>query len=1184
MWLTRLSITRPVTMLMLVLALLILGMTSRSRLPLDLYPDVEFPVVVISTAYPGTGPEEMETLVTKPVEDAVSSVAGLDDVTSSSLEGISQVVLQFELGTDLDSVSADVRSKVDAIRGMLPQEVKAPVIVKADVGAIPVITLSLSSERRTPLELRTLADDVVKDRLSQIAGVASVGVSGGDVREIRVEVDKSRLHAYGLSIRQVVAALQAENLNLPSGSVDEARRSSSVRVMGEFTDPRQILDVRIPAPGNPDLKVRDVAAVRDTVAKPDSLTRVDGSSSVTLEVYRQSDANTVTVVDAVRREMERLTGRKYDDKDDAPAAARKSSILPEDTAITVAMDQSVFIRDTLHDVNRSLIEGALLAVAIVFLFLHTLRGTFIVALAIPTSMIATFLVMDALGFTMNMMSMLGLSLSVGILVDDSIVVLENIHRHLRRGAAPREAAILGRTEIGLAAITITMVDVVVFVPIAFMGGIVGQFFREFGIVVATATLFSLFVSFTLTPMLASRWLKAHEGPVPEGDEEAGHDEKAGRFVHAWNYAYGKVDVFYRGLLAWALEHGSAAIAMGLMAMVASIAVALAQPEMPRLRARRPGLLAGATVLVGIWRLAMPARGWLGFLVRVAAFAASCFVVMQATRAANVGTPMAGALLGMVLLAAMAAAPAGRRPKGDVSPRARSAALPLAWWTAALFAVCLLVPATFQFEFMPAVDNRQVRVSIDQNVGASLELTNGTARAVEEAVLDPALYPEVKAIFTRVGGSRGGGMGAGAEDDFAQVNVELVDYQKGKNRRSDEVIRDINARFRDWPGARITAAAGGDDFGDAAKVQIEVSGPDRRRIAQVAGQVKGILEGTPGTYGVDLSSREGRPEVQMHIDRDRAAQYGVSVADVASALRTSLEGDTSVKYREAGEEYDIRVSLPEEQRSHTVQLADMVVGTTPQGRTVGLYEVVRLQPAGGPSKLERRERQRSVSVTSQLAEGVALGNIQGPINAEIAKLDTSGVTVKWAGEAEHMAESAGNLFRALALSIVLVFILMAALFESVLAPLIIMLAVPQAMSGALFALTLTGKSLNIATMIGIIMLVGLVTKNAILMVDYTNTLRRDGGLGRRQALLQAGPTRLQPILMTTLAMIFGMLPTALALSKGSEWRQPMAIAVIGGLVLSTFLTLLMVPVFYEVMDDVAERFAALKERVLRGVGV
>jgi HAE1 family hydrophobic/amphiphilic exporter-1 len=1194
---------------MLVLALVVLGLQSRSRLPVDLYPDIEFPMLFISTVYPGTGPEEMETLVTKPIEDVVSTVSGLKKLTSTSAEGMSNVMMEFEIGSNLDAVASDVRSKVDAMRNALPQDAQAPVVNKLDVGAMPVVQLSLASERRSSQEVRRLADDVIKDRLSQISGVAAVRVTGGDVREVRVEVDKARLEAYGIGMTQVVNALRLENLNLPSGTIKEDLRNFAVRVMGEFDDPAQIENVRVANGINPDLTVGDVARVRDTLREPSMYSRMNRGSSVAVVVQKQSDANTVKVVDTVRKEVSKLTGRDYAHSNSGEnKLAAGHAILPADMQVTIAFDQSTFIKDALHGVNSALIEGALLAVLIVFLFLHSVRGTFIVALAIPTSMIATFLVMQAFGFSLNMMSMLGLALCVGILVDDSIVVIENIHRHLKMGESPRDAAINGRSEIGLAAITIALVDVVVFVPVAFMGGIVGQFFRQFGIVVATATLFSLFISFTLTPLLAARWLKPHAQEEEEEERQREHPGLFRRFTNAWERAYARLDNLYRRILAWALEHRAVVISLGMMTMLASIATAVPKPPLAVVLAKLPVLALGCGLICLVWAIIRYTAGWLRSLMVLVGLGFSVGIVFATTRMATAftekalgalqapaGTPLFVIVLLMLTLAAIAYFLS--LPHKDMKPAFQLSAVarPVMAWTGVLLAVVFFVPSKFIFEFQPAVDERQFSITIEHEVGTALAVTNATAARIEDDLLDPKQFPDTKVVTTTVGEAGGGMFRAGASgSDTASISVELRDIEDldlpgwkkslitlgvmpTPQMSTDEAMAKINQLFAGKPGLKVTASAGGGMGG--APVSIVVSSPDLAATQRAAARIEKVVADHPGTFSTELSWREGRPELQARIDRDRAAQFGISVTQIAAALRTSLEGDTSTKYREGGKEYDIRVVLPQDQRARLSQVPNMMVGNTASGMPVYLYDVADLKPAGGPTKIDRTDRQRSVTISSQLRAGTAIGNIQAELAPQIDALGLRDVNVAWAGQAEMMQESFSTMGNALILSILLVFMLMAALFESILAPLIIMLSVPQSMAGAMFALTFTHNSLSIVSMIGLIMLVGLVSKNAILMVDYTNTLRREHGLDRRSALLQAGPVRLRPILMTTLAMVFGMLPTAVALTHGAEFRQPMAIAVIGGLLLSLFLTLVMVPCFYEIMDDIAQRFNRAKEKVI-----
>ncbi|MHB0913563.1 MAG: efflux RND transporter permease subunit [Armatimonadota bacterium] len=1030
MQLTRLSIARPIVILMLFSALVVLGLRSRMDMPVDLYPKVDLPYVMISTIYPGAGPEEIETLVSKPLEDAVGSVNGAKNITSSSQEGISVVAIEFELGTNLDTALADVRARADAARNILPSDAESPVIQKADVGAMPVLWLGLSSNRPVR-ELRQIADDTIKDRLGKLKGVAAVTVTGGDKREIQVNIDKYRLEAYGLSIGEVSKALAADNLNLPSGRITEGNREYSVRAVGEFQTMDEIRNLKISLDGGGEVAVGDIAQVLDASAEREASTRLQLKDSVGLLITKQSDANTVAVADAVKKEL-----------------AAMKDVLPSDVQIAVAYDQSEHVRDSLADVNVALVLGALLAVLIVFLFLHNIRGTFIVAVAIPVSMIAAFIPIYFAGFTMNMMVMLGFSLAVGILVDDSIVVLENIYRHLAKGESPKEAAINGRSEIGLAAIAITMVDVVVFLPIAFMGGIVGMFFREFGITVAIATLFSLLVSFTLTPMMASRWYR--EGEAMEA--KTGFFAKFDEFYHS-------LDAKYRRLLAWALRH------------------------------RWQVVLSGFGLMLATLMLVMPSLG---------------------------------------------------------------------------------------FEFFPKTDQSQVMVNVEMPVGTSLAGTDSVVRQVEDAL---AGMPDVENIFTSIG-STSSGMGGGGQSgaNYGEVSAGLRQKEsvmdrflrplrrgKTKRLRSDqEIAQEIREKTGDIPGGRVLVSIKGGPGGGGSPIDIELTGEDTAELNRVAQEIKPLVAGTEGVLNADVSWKVGKPEIKASIDRARAAEFGFSMGEVASALRTSIAGNTETRFRADGEEYDIRVRLTEFDRYDLGDVGRVVIGSV-GGRPIFLQDVAKITNGTGPTKIERKNRQRKVSVTADLAPGYPVGNVKGIIQKKLDPVDLGNVHLHWGGEAEEMAESGKNMLIALMLSILLVYMLMAALFESLVNPLIIMFSVPMALIGAAAALAITGETMSVISMIGIIMLMGLVTKNAILLVDYTNTLRSTG-MERNTAILEAGPTRLRPILMTTFAMIGGMLPTALKLGRGSEMRAPMAIAVIGGLIVSTVLTLVMIPTLYTLVDD------------------
>jgi HAE1 family hydrophobic/amphiphilic exporter-1 len=1119
MWLTRVSILRPVAISMFVLALVLLGYQSLQRTPVDLYPDISFPFVTVLTVYPGAGPEEVEDTVTKPIEDAVSGISNLKSVTSTSSEGVSVVGLEFYIGTNVDVAASDVRERVASTRRSLPRDIDDPVVRKFEVSAIPVVSLAMSSPR-PPVQLRKLADDVVKYRLGQLPGVAAATVAGGDVREIQVRVDKGRLDAYGLSISQINQILAAENLNIPAGTVKEPAREFAVRAVGQFPNARAIEDVRIPTPGGT-IRMRDIATVGDSVAERDVYTRLNGNDTVAITIQKQSGANTVAVVDAVRSELERLTGKRYIEPGFferlRPARRAAAPILPKDVNITVAYDQSQFIKDTLAEVRNSLLLGALLAVLVVFFFLHTLRGTFIVALAIPTSLMATFVPVHFAGFTLNMMVLLAMSLSVGILVDDSIVVLENIYRHLSLGEPPREAAFNGRTEIGLAAITITMVDVVVFVPIAFMGGIVGQFFRQFGITVACATLFSLFVSFTLTPMLASRWAKREDVLLEEAGLKpahagagAGNPGSSGnpgpranpgglqRLYRRLDSFYSWLDRGYRRTLAWALDNRLAVMLIGPICLFGAVLPAAS----------------GKTDLV-----------------------------------------MSAIIVALSLAGIILCRPSGRRAVAIVA--------------GAVLILGHAFKSPLGAEFMPRVDQGQFSLSAEMPAGTSLTASDRVVRRIEQALLDKKQFPEIKNVFATVGSSAAGLVSAGSQGaNYSELSVVLVDKTERKRTlwQVMEAAHDVGHALTVADIKTTSSGMGGG--GSDQPLQLELTSDDSDALLRVADRIEPLMAKVPGTTDVDISWRVGKPELRATVDRIRAASYGLTSAQIASALRTSIEGSTDTRLREAGKEYDIRVRLRPSDRRTPDDIADVIVGTTPAG-PVRLREVANLRPESGPTKVDRKNRQRMVAVTGDVLPGYFLNNVRGEVDKAIQDVNLETVTARWGGEVEQQQESSGYLFSALFLSIGLVFILMAALFESLLSPFVIMFSLPMALVGGLLALIITNKSVSIVSMVGFIMLVGLVGKNAILLVDYTNTLRTRG-YERNAAVLEAGPTRLRPILMTTLAMIFGMLPTALALGRGSEFRAPMAIAVIGGLILSTLLTLVFIPTLYTLVDDLARK--------------
>lgn len=1113
MWLTSVSIRRPIFIIMFVLALIVLGWQSRSKMPQELNPKIDFPYVTVLTTYPGAGPNEIETLVSEPIEEAVGSIGNVRNVTSSSQEGVSTVVLEFELGTDLGEAAADVRDKVSAIKSQLPDDIDEPTILKLDIAAEPVMTIGLAGTL-SPKEMRILADDTIKDRFAKIGGVASVNVTGGEEREVAVAVDKARMQAYGVTLSQMLAAVRGSNLNLPAGSIKEGSRDYSIRTVGEFQSADELKNVRINVPGknnNPDSVVRlgDVARIADTVAEPERLSRINGKPSVVLSIQKQSDANTVAVAEGIKEQIHEL-----------------EAILPAGVKPVITDDQSEFVEDALSDVNKSLLEGILLVVVIVFLFLHTARATFIVAIAIPTSIMATYMPIQAFGFTLNQMTLLALSLVVGILVDDSIVVLENIERHLRMRKGKEEAAIDGRSEIGLAAITITMVDIVVFVPVAFMGGIVGQFFRQFGVTVATATAFSLLMSFTLTPMLASKWMKT-EDEKERDDEEAARrlGQRASTFkdrvdrVAGWLFGglerrFSAIDRNYRGLLEWALHNRFLTLVIGFVSLLVVFAM-----TMPK-----SGPAMGVRVFIA--------------LVALGLSVAAMFIDRRSWKTAI--------LFGAVL---------------------------------SFIAVSIYLP--FGFSMFPLTDQGDFAVNITTPPGTSLKATDQVAKRVERILEDlpefkPVTYYVSDGLFrkhketqrgyyiTYVGAASAGFFGASIGPQYARIQGKVVDKTRRK-RGIEDIVDDVAERVSGVPGAELITVAASADRGGSG-ITKEVQGQNMDAIIKQAHILKEVIAKVPGAVDVDVSYKESKPERRIVVDRVRAAEYGLTTSQIAMASRGAIAGDDTAKLRDGGTEYPIRIRFDESYRQTSSDVENMIVATK-DGAPVYLRDVADVVYGYAPSKIDRKNRQRVVYVTANLAKGFEMGNVSQGIEQVMKDMErVPGVTIGTGGMEKIMYESFGYMFQALVLAILLVYMLMGALFESFLTPFVIMFSLPQAMVGALLAMLITGNIMSIVAMIGIIMLMGLVTKNAILFVDYTNTLR-ERGRNRHDALLEAGPTRLRPIMMTTLAMIGGMLPTALALNQGSEFRAPMAIAVIGGLILSTLLTLIVIPVTYTMVDDI-----------------
>lgn len=1029
-------------MLMAIGALLIVGLVSWTRLGVDLLPALDFPIVVVTTVYPGASPEAVDTLITKKVEDAVASINDIDYIQSSSVEGVSSVIIFFTDKAAKDS-SIDVERRVSAIRAGLPTDARDPSVGKYDPNASPILQLTVSGNRDLAA-LQRLAEDKLQKRLEGTNGVAQVSIVGGQVREIQVQVDQQKLQARGLSILQVNQALAGDNLNVPAGSMTQQGKDYTVRLDNQAQTPGELNGILVASTANGPVYLKDVATVVDTYKKVTNFQRTNGQASLGISVLKQATANTVSTADAVKKTIADLQPQ-----------------LPADVKVSVSSDASVFTRNSLDDVQTELTTAVLLTGLVLLVFLHTFRSTLIVLLAIPSSLIATLGVMYFMGFSLNMMSLMGLTLTVGILVDDSIVVLENIFRHLQMGEGPREAAVSGRAEIGFAAIAITLVDVVVFAPIAFMSSYVGQYFRQFGLVVVAATLFSLFISFTLTPMLASRWYRRGEHGEPS--EERKTRNPLTLFGRAWDAGFARVANGYRHVLHFA---------------------------------------------IGRW------TRWLVVALGVASFFGG---------------------------------------------------------------IMLVATGVLSTEFMPEADNGQMQVNLEMPPGTTLEVTNAATSKVEQRIM---AWPEVKQVFTSVGVASNGGFGT-SRARFSTIFVELKD-KKERVRTPSKLSEEARAFAVDIPGGKVTASPTGGIAGPGgATVQVRIVGEDQKVLSSLATQVGDIVRKVDGTRDVSDGGVTGEPELVVSIDRQQAADLGLAPSQVASVLRTGLAGSTVSTYRPEGTTgWDVNVILNPDERARVEQVAEIPI-VTPRGQTIRLGQIAQVANVTGPTQITRRDRQRSVYVTAY-SNGRPAGDIAADIQKGLDKISVpSGYKITQGGEAQSQADSFGQIFAALGLSVLLMYMLMVALFESLIYPLMIMFSLPLAIVGAFGLLALTGNTLNMMSMIGMILLTGLVGKNAILLVDFTNTLRKRG-IPRNEALLQAGPTRLRPILMTTAALVLAMSPIALKLGEGSEWRAPMAVTVIGGLLTSTLLTLVLIPAVYTIMDDFTGAFSGIPSLVRRVV--
>ncbi|GAB4430809.1 MAG: efflux RND transporter permease subunit [Anaerolineae bacterium] len=1042
MGLTRLALRRPLTMLMIILTLVIMGWQGYNRLLLDRFPAVDFPFVSVTVIFPGASPEDVEDLVLKPLEDSISTISGIDELNSTAQEGVGSVVIAFVEGTDGNAAAIDVERQVSIARGQLPAEAEDPVVGKFDLNAIPVQILSLNGPQ-SQSALFDLAEDEVKTRMQSVPGVASVSVSGGREEEVQVLVNQAKLAGFGLTLNDVQNKLRENNITFPGGSVEEGRQKVSVRSVGEFTSLEQIENLVLREQGGR-VYLRDVAQVSYGLKDRNSILRYNGQDAVSIAVVKSSDANTVEVVDNVNEAIKDI-----------------NADLPPGASLSVVLDNAEFIRQSVAAVLEDLILAVIITGVVILVFLHNVRSTFIVILAVPTSIIATFLVMWMLGFSLNQLTLLALTLVIGILVDDSIVVIENIERHLEMHKPPKQAALDGRSEIGLAALTITLVDVVVYLPVAFTSGIVGQFFFSYGVTIAVAALASLFVAFTLTPMLAGYWLKDPTLPP----------EKPTGLRRVFSIIFRPVTWIWHGMIT-VFEWG-----FNLLARFYELTIRF---FLYRWYTQLLAVLLAVGALVG------------GFYLVVGGFVGS--------------------------------------------------------------------------EFFPVEDDGQVRITIEMPAGTNLDGTDRVARQVENIILSEV--PELSAIQTQVGTSGGGGGpgGGGRASNAATINVILVD-KEDRERSTTEVVEALRPAFTNVPEALIaTALNSGGGGGGASPIQVRVFGPDQNTLIDLSNQMEAIMQSVPGTADIKNTDAARSRETQLIIDRAQALDLGLTPQQVAGALRTALSGSQVGKFNpgDGTNDIDITVRLPEEARNDLNQLLQIPIKYV-NGQPIALGRVVTEETSQAPARITRADRQRVLTIGSGVS-GRAAGDVTNDIEAAInAQMEfPSGYGYRFVGNSEVQRESFAQLGQSILLAIVLIYMLLVALYQSWLQPLAIMFSLPVTLVGAFGGLWLTGNTLNLISLLGIVLLTGVVTKNAILLVDFTNQ-QREQGVERKEALAQAGRLRLRAVLMTTLTLVFALLPLLLGTGAGSENRAPLAAVVIGGTISSTLLTLVLVPVVYNFFD-------------------
>ena len=1014
MFLSDTSVKRPVVATIITLALVFFGILGYQRIGIEIFPKVDFPVVTVTTTLIGAAPEVMDTDVTDPIEEQVNTIEGVKHITSSSGYGFSQVVVEFELYRDIDTAVQDVRAKVDLAKQKLPTDIDPPIIAKLDINATPILWLSMRGNLPQQ-ELGMLADEVLRPQLESIKGVGTINLEGYSKREIRVWLDGKKLEAHRLTSNDIARALFARNIELPGGIIESVDREFTVRSLGELRNVEEFNQLIIANQNGTPVRLKDVGWAEDGTEPIRTIARYNRVPSIGLSVVPRSGANVVEVARGIKARLTEVRNG-----------------LPQGVDIEIASDSSKFIEEAISDVQYDVLIGGLLAAGIMFIFLLSTRSTIITAISIPTSLVTSFGVMYFLGFTRNYMTMLALSMMVGVVCDDAIIVLENIYRHMEGGAGPIQAAKEGTSEIAFAAMAATFSIAAVFIPVAFMGGIIGRFFYQFGVTVAASVIISLVIALILIPMLCSRFLKI----------EARH----GQVYHFLDRFYEKLENRYRSALTFCLKHRWLIVSSALVIFVGSIGI-------------------------------------------------------------------------LTLL---------------------------------------------KLEFIPKSDQSRFMVRVETPTGSTLQYTDEKLRKVENLILT---MPETKGLYSAIG------TGPSQEVNKGLLLVALKDRSERK-RSQQKIMDDLRSKIREVPGAKIYVEDPFQGITQGGKrgtpVQFDIKGPEMERLEKVSDQIMGELMKSPGIVDVSSDLELTKPEVRVLIDRNKASDVGVEIQEISSTVLQMIGGQQVSKFKdeEKAKRYDVRIRLIKDQRMNPEDISQISI-RTPRGGLIKLAQVVRVEEGIGPNLINRRDRQRSSTIYVDFSSGKVLGEALTEVEALANRFIPPGYSYSFVGFAEVYQESFRYLIMALIQAMIIIYMVLAIQFNSFLHPLTVMLALPLSAMGAFGALYVTGDTISIISMIGMITLTALVVKNSILLVDYTNTLR-ERGIERNQAVLQASPVRLRPILMTAVTTILGVLPVALGYSAGGEVRAGMGRATFGGMLISTLLTLFVVPVAYTLLDDLQRK--------------